>query len=334
MSEGNSAVNALATFGLSTFGIRQAASAGRTFASMRLLTVAAAALLLMIAARGTAIADDSDAGSPMATDEQLAAVFGPMNYSMAKCEPMFRRVKITVQHYPLGNPAIAPVVHEAIRRAILFAWHNCPMQGEQMFYAGFEIDSAEIDLPGGTVAFNASNLGRGRLIDHNGEPPENSFDYQRVRFELSSFGIWRDTYGSLIWTLVILALAAVVGYLLREPLLRWYFFNFYPHPAAPMVEQALASAGNVDGKTLAASLGDMPDNPILRQVRIEQGEALVRKMQEVSQQHVRQMQKQAQETYERAALESIQEAIALAAIALARAKSLYGRPTTTGAEFS
>lgn len=109
-----------------------------------------------------------------------------------------------------------------------------------------------------------------------------------------------------------------------EALIRWYYFTFHPHPAAPIVRASLSGRRTIAGAELAAALGEAPpDNRILREVRIAQGERLVVQMQQVSDQMIRQTVRNAQADNARAAVLGIQEAVALAALALERAKTAH-----------
>lgn len=136
---------------------------------------------------------------------------------------------------------------------------------------------------------------------------------------------------------IILLVVAVVVVILRSrhALARWYYFYFHPHPAEPLVNSALATGSFLDGDALAKALGEVPpDSPILREVRLQQAENLMAKMKTAANAHLRKHAKEqkakAKEEYESAALASAQEAIAMAATALERAKNLY----STGKEVS
>jgi hypothetical protein len=113
---------------------------------------------------------------------------------------------------------------------------------------------------------------------------------------------------------------------------RWYYFYFYPHPARDMVREALDPNQILNGPAFAAAIGEVPPgNSIFRKVRLEQGEALVEKMQAMSRSMAaaqarataQEYERRAAEGYEHAALHAIQEAIALAAVALERAKAAW-----------
>lgn len=135
----------------------------------------------------------------------------------------------------------------------------------------------------------------------------------------------------LILALPDLEIAAVAGvcllilwriYRKREAIARWYYFTFHPHPAERTVRRALDARTTLDGRALASALGEVPpDNRILREVRIAQGERLVSEMRRVSERMIRENLQKARSDSERAAFVGIQEAIALAAVALERAKA-------------
>lgn len=137
----------------------------------------------------------------------------------------------------------------------------------------------------------------------------------------------------LIWIFPYLLLAALLAvcvglvcvlYRSREAVARWYYFTFSPHPAEPMVRSTLHRGRPLDGERLASILADAPpSNRILREVRITQGERLVAEMRQVSEATIHQNLKSARSDQERAAFLSIQEAIALAAVAVERAKAAY-----------
>jgi hypothetical protein len=130
--------------------------------------------------------------------------------------------------------------------------------------------------------------------------------------------------GLLIW-------AGYYAYSKREAIARfcysvarWYYFTFHPHPAEPLVRAAIESPNLGNGKALAAALGELPPgNSIFRGVRLVQAERLFNQMQVASARRLRAIEAHAKAEYERAAVLSIQEAMALAAVALERAKALY-----------
>ena len=136
-----------------------------------------------------------------------------------------------------------------------------------------------------------------------------------------------------LWMLpyLLLAAAAAVGTAAlwgiiarREAIARWYYFTFHPHPAAPIVRDALKTGTRLDGRALAAELAELPPgNSIFRKVRLEQAEKLVTEMQVMSRAHVREYERTAAEGYERAAVYATQEAVALAAVALEKAKAAW-----------
>jgi hypothetical protein len=110
----------------------------------------------------------------------------------------------------------------------------------------------------------------------------------------------------------------------REAMARWYYFTFHPHPAEPAVRSALAGRRPLDGRRLAAALGETPpNNRILREVRIAQGERLVGEMRQASERLIQETSQNARSYHAQAALLGTQEAIALAAVALERAKAAH-----------
>ncbi len=150
-----------------------------------------------------------------------------------------------------------------------------------------------------------------------------------VRWEIQT-----DTAENIFWIVVGTPVIILYGwglYALRIPVARWYYFNFDPHPAEPMVERALDSGTVLDGRALARALGELPpSSSVLARVRIEQGEKLVLRMQEMSNAKIREYQRRAAKDYERAALLSMQEAVALAAIALEKAKAVFRASQSVG----
>jgi hypothetical protein len=133
------------------------------------------------------------------------------------------------------------------------------------------------------------------------------------------------------WIKAIGALALLLWlWASREAIARWYYFNFNPHPAEAMVQQTIAAgqASSANAQALARALGDLPpDNDILRRVRIEQAERLVNSLQYASAARARELAERDRiatiEAHERAAYYGMQEAIALAAVALEKAKAAY-----------
>jgi hypothetical protein len=131
--------------------------------------------------------------------------------------------------------------------------------------------------------------------------------------------------GLIALLLGLVALCIWIAYRLwkkREAIARWYYFSFHPHPAEPLVRTSLSGGQLLDGMRLAAMLGELPpDNRILREVRIEQGEQLVHDMRRATERIIQENLAKARSDRERAAFIGIQESIALAAVALERAKA-------------
>jgi len=88
--------------------------------------------------------------------------------------------------------------------------------------------------------------------------------------------------------------------------------------------RAAVRGRSLDGNAFASALGEVPSrNSILRDVRIVQGERLVERMSRVSERTIKRDLARAREDHERAAFHGVQEAIALAAVALERAKTAH-----------
>ena len=189
------------------------------------------------------------------------------------------------------------------------------------------------------AARQASLLKQQRLEE---EQRRQEAEQQRLRDEAAASAIWWENFWVTakltFWFIVIVSFIAFLLCSWKR-FVRWYFFVFYPHPAAPMVRQALKSQRVFDGPALAAALGEVPPGiSIFRKVRLEQGEALIAQMQAMSrsllaeeerrtaEQERRvavQYERQAAEGYEHAAIIGVQEAVALAAAALERAKAAW-----------
>lgn len=143
-------------------------------------------------------------------------------------------------------------------------------------------------------------------------------------FFIGEFIIWVFPY--ILWGAAIAAGGGLLCLIIAQgpAIARWYYFTFDPHPAEPVVRSALAQGRLLDGNRLAAALGEVPpNNRILQEVRIAQSERLVAEMQQASESTIRESLKAARSDQERAAYVGIQEAIALAAAALERAKAAH-----------
>lgn len=141
---------------------------------------------------------------------------------------------------------------------------------------------------------------------------------------IDQFIFWISQHLVAAAGVVVCSFVIFIACLGREEIARWYYFTFYPHPAEPAVRSALAQGRLLDGNRLAAVLGEVPpENRILREVRIAQGERLVAEMRQASDATIRESLKAARSHQERAAYLGIQEAIGLAAAALERAKAAH-----------
>jgi hypothetical protein len=241
------------------------------------LAVLSCALLLLVGATAPVFADDSDAGPQYASDDDLAAAFGDMHYSMASCGgDGWRTVQIDVQRFPLNAPNWVVVTHEATRRAMLFAWHNCPAQGEQFkAHAAngwvFETDNAKIVLPGGTVAFVAGDIEQ----IQNGQ---SALDYTHAGVQIGDSGMWWDSNGIYIWRILELTVLAIALLVWHKQIIRWYYL-LTPHPATSMVRAAISGGVELDGEVFSEVIREMPGGQIERAVRNQQARELTELMQ-------------------------------------------------------
>jgi hypothetical protein len=125
----------------------------------------------------------------------------------------------------------------------------------------------------------------------------------------------------------------------REAIARWYFFTFHPHPAASLVERAIATptTSAAQAHALADALSEVPPgSSTFRRVRLEQAEQLYRQLNEANARRQREIERRARanaaNAYEEAAHYGMQEAVALAAVALERAKAAARMASTLRGE--
>ncbi|HWB48628.1 MAG TPA: hypothetical protein VG651_05930 [Stellaceae bacterium] len=149
------------------------------------------------------------------------------------------------------------------------------------------------------------------------------FGFIAIWFSIQVF-LWLFPYILLVLAAALACWLLFVLIREREGIARWYYFTFHPHPAEPLIRSALSQGTRLDGDRLAAILGDLPpDNRVLRDVRIAQGDQLVAQMRQVSERTIEETLRDARADNARAAAVDIQAAIALAAVALERAKAAH-----------
>lgn len=306
-----------------------------------------------------AIQYQSAFGQGFATDQEVARVLGRLSFSITDCGhiglgSIARGVRVVAEKSEYDD---APVVETVLRRAVEFAWRTCPLRFifgvNETSEIRLNVGSVELYLPSGMLAIRAESF-----TGDNTFHPGSSYSWQSVEnvgarqraLEAAAVAEWtrqaqqqlvmqqrraesqaasasfrdtiQDIWGTIQKLLIFIAVVVVVGVLLghRGTIVRWYYFAFHPHPAEPLIRSALERGHPLDGKALAAALVEMPpDSRLLREVRIEQGERLVAQMRRASERAIA----RATADYERAAFVGIQEAIALAAVALERAKAAH-----------
>jgi hypothetical protein len=116
----------------------------------------------------------------------------------------------------------------------------------------------------------------------------------------------------------------------RVAILRWYYFHFDPHPAEAVFRTAIASSDDMamNPASLANALSELPPSgAVRRKVRLEQAERLYGELRSASiarqQAYAERARKDASLLHEQTAFRGMQEALALAAVALERAKVAY-----------
>jgi len=255
------------------------------------------------------------------------------------------------------------VVETVLYWATLYAWRACPLpviwgMVRPLPQPRFEVKSIELYLPDGGLAIRATGLSsamgpyRWATVEDVGaaqremaarqaaqqeqaqqlaqarqaEEDQSRRDAEEWSQRRDRWAAWSRAHEDDAKQIAIGVGALIVSMALwrkRTAILRWYFFNFHPHPAEPMVRAALRG-GALDGNALASALGEVPSrNSILRDVRIVQGERLVERMSRVSERTIKRDLARAREDHERAAFHGVQEAIALAAVALERARASH-----------
>lgn len=286
-------------------------------------------------------------GQSFASDDDVENAVGNLNIVISTCDPSAdANQRAAYARLEKPNFESAPVLNSILFRIAQTVWARCPVElraiGGSDGRLDYSLARADIYLPDGTLAFQAWELN-----DRNGSAFSagtyrwsyftNHMDERRQQAAQAA-APEADSGWTYVWDgvaiIIDLLFLWLIGwglYALRIPVARWYYFNFHPHPAEAMVVRAMRAGSVLDGPLLASALGELPPTgSILAKVRIEQGERLVLRMQDMSQAKVREYQKRAMKDYERAALLSMQEAIALAAAALERAKAVFRASESVG----
>jgi hypothetical protein len=275
-----------------------------------------------------------------------------MKYSLTSCGYQSRTVRLDVDRWIRGSNQSQNDIHVAMLNAVRFAWQNCPLTAHISGDPNM-VDSASLFLSDGTEVLRVAGL----KLQPGGYDWTTTPVLPSLPGSLYAAGrgspntIWPGLKW-IFWVVVaIVVLSFLNTYGLIARFLRWlgglpfsivrsYYFTFHPHPAAPLVRGALATGNLLDGKALAQVLSEIPaGSRMFREARLAQAETLFHEMQTASEALLRRQRAEAhakaRHDYEEAALNSIQEAVALAAVALERAKALYrasrqvGKRTTT-----
>lgn len=256
-----------------------------------------------------------------ATDDDLSREFGSVHYFINGCGTDAVDVTVTTTKIDVIN-SFDPATVELIRRGLIFARERCPQAPLRV--RALDLSSADaLEISERDIwLFNYGADWFASQAQNNIEANQAHRFWQRL-----SHRVW-----VIIQYIALIALAIFLSRK-REPIARWYYFTFHPHPAAALVEAAVASSARLDGPALARALGEVPSgSAVFRSVRMAQAEQLFHRMRAVSEARIRQQRARARQEYEHAALNSLQEAVALAAVALERAKALYRASQSVGEE--
>jgi hypothetical protein len=287
-------------------------------------------------------------GQGFASDEVVAQYVGDIRIAMVNCETPEYGPDRRIVRVDLGakNYAWAKVVDGLLLRVAEFAWHNCPRTYHRWTINGvdYHYDVHEVDIytPDGLPVIQAAlggytgdgsmqsaqdytwavtDLGAQRKQQAAQVAQQQAVAAQRAALVQQDEAALA-TAGT-VFRVFLLVLAAGFLFWMREPIARWYYFAFHPHPAAPAIRSALASGTVLDGGQLATILGEAAaDGRILRAVRAEQAQALIVEMQSMTQAKIRELEARAKEQYEHAAAQHLQTALAQAAVALEQAKAM------------
>ena len=230
---------------------------------------------------------------PRADDQTLVNVFGYIHFSMSSCSDGSRTVRIDADRYALQAPGSQFAPAEVVRRAILYAWQQCLLGNSSR--DAYIVDSASIYLPDGQEAYRADGLTmrveQGIIMNPLGGTPQtaiyewgNLYDILRQNVlarEQAQSALESDRFWSLlneIFWLTVFGFIAVWILSKGDVILRWYYY-LTPHPAEGMVNAAIESGHELDGKAFANIMRPVPGGRIEKQVRAEQARNLAQRAQ-------------------------------------------------------
>lgn len=235
-------------------------------------------------------------GQGFASDELIRARVGELKISMDNCDVRLdtdrRVVRVKLSRRDIEYPT---VVDGVLLKAAEFAWNACS-RGQR-----FNLKEVDIYFPDGSLAYSASlgdfvygdtilgpaeeyhwHILRDGPAEARQRAQEAAFQAERVAMaqraaeaSARSAAEWNNFFSN-IWTgIKILFFGAIAVWLfsMRETFMRWYYL-FTPHPATSMVETAMHTGAELDGKAFAEIMRPMPGGRIEKEVRADQARKL------------------------------------------------------------
>ncbi len=272
---------------------------------------------------------------PYTTDEleALASQLRPVQFEMTSCGPNARSVRAHISQTfdadSFGDAARRDAFDEILREATVYAWSACPL-ATHVSGDPYTVDSAVIQMPDGQNIAEADHLINTKISFFN------DMTFAPYRWEV----VRSEKDASVLRTLRLVGIAVLLSplaFLLRliwssrrsigtgiAAGIRWYYFNLHPHPAEPLVRRAIETDRPLDGPSLARALQEVPPgNRFLREARLAQATRLFAQLETATMVRIRQLERTARDEYQRAAIIASQEALALAAVALERARAAF-----------
>lgn len=275
-------------------------------------------------------------------DGRVLSYAGNAEFEITRCDGAATQRAVNV-HFKNSSYQDSDTLDALARRAAIFVWQNCPKPRAKLIDGmNFDLNmgSVKFVLEDGTVAAEASKFN----CYHDGANFER-LRYQSLTCRWMSFvdviTTTRETQRSLDKAneqrrngYLYLAAFGLLLFFNRDSIIRFYYLNFHPHPAAAMVDALIAQGGDTSNiaREVAEILDEVPpDSRILRAVRLQQTEQLVNDIRAANVARERAFERQARSdaiaSYEREAFYCSQQAMALAVEALERSKIAYATAT-------
>lgn len=248
-----------------------------------------------------------------ASDQSIVAKVGELKFNMVSCDQSNKltdhrvvRVELSGTDFEYGN-----IVDGILLRAAEFAWQTCPriyptiLVGRSDYY--YNLSEVNVYLPDGALALVASLGGyphgdapiwsgdeyswtvRNVVAEERQRAAENAVRAQQAQAAAAqaqsiaeanarSAAEWNRFWSNVWLGIKLLFWGAIAAWLfsMREIIMRWYYF-LTPHPAESMVEAAIHSGVELDGKAFADIMRPMPGGRIEKEVRAEQARKLTEK---------------------------------------------------------